>query len=50
MRRAVKGKTPEQIRNMPKEQLDQPINMVDVEEGLSRCAKSVGKVRYDTPP
>jgi katanin p60 ATPase-containing subunit A1 len=43
MRRAVKGKTPEQIRNMSKDQIIQPTNMADIEEALGRTSRSVGK-------
>lgn len=42
MRRAIKGKTAEQIRALDKKELDLPTNMSDVEESLSRCQKSVG--------
>ena len=43
MRRVVKGKTPDQIRNMNKEEMNQPTNMADIDEALGRTSRSVGK-------
>lgn len=42
MRRAVKGKSPAEIRAMSKADMDQPTTMADITEALSRCNKSVG--------
>ena len=42
MRRAIKGKTPTEIRAMSKEDMDQPTTMADIVEGLSRVKQSVG--------
>jgi katanin p60 ATPase-containing subunit A1 len=42
MRRAIKGKTPTEIRSMSKEDMDLPTTLADIEEGLSRVKQSVG--------
>ena len=50
MRRMIKGKTPDEVRDLKKEELDQPITMIDFEEALERCMKSIGDMdltRYD---
>jgi katanin p60 ATPase-containing subunit A1 len=41
MRRAIDGKTPEEIRNMPKDQLELPISMADFMAGLQKTKPSV---------
>eukprot|EP00038_Savillea_parva_P019893 m.29531 g.29531 ORF g.29531 m.29531 type:complete len:516 (+) comp4603_c0_seq1:32-1579(+) len=43
MRRAIKGKKPDEIRAMSKEDMDQPTTMEDLMEALSRVQTSVGK-------
>ena len=43
MRRRIKGLTPEQIRNLPKEELDLPVNMNDFEDALKKVSKSVSE-------
>lgn len=50
MRRAIKGKKPDEIRAMSKEDMDQPTTMEDLEEALSRVQKSVGQVRRRCSP
>jgi hypothetical protein len=44
MRRAIKGKKPDEIRAMSKEDMNLPTTMEDLEEALSRVQKSVGQV------
>ncbi|XP_029197851.2 katanin p60 ATPase-containing subunit A-like 1 isoform X1 [Acropora muricata] len=41
MRRRIRGLTPEQIKNLPKEELDLPVNMEDFGLALNKVAKSV---------
>jgi katanin p60 ATPase-containing subunit A1 len=41
MRRAIEGKTPDQIRNMPKEELEQPITLEDFTKSLNKTKPSV---------
>ncbi|KAL1460533.1 hypothetical protein WDU94_012510 [Cyamophila willieti] len=43
MRRKIIGLTPEQIRQIPKEELDMPVSQRDFEEALARCNKSVAR-------
>ena len=43
MRRRIQGLTPEQIRNLPKEELDLPVNMDDFKEALNKVSKSVSE-------
>lgn len=43
MRRRIHGLTPEQIRNLPKEELDLPVNMDDFKEALKKVSKSVSE-------
>uniref|UniRef100_A0A8D8XXM5 Katanin p60 ATPase-containing subunit A1 n=1 Tax=Cacopsylla melanoneura TaxID=428564 RepID=A0A8D8XXM5_9HEMI len=43
MRRKIIGLTPEQIRQIPKEELDMPVSQWDFEEALARCNKSVAR-------
>ena len=43
MRRRIQGLTPEQIRNLPKEELDLPVNMDDFKEALKKVSKSVSE-------
>ncbi|EDO47200.1 predicted protein [Nematostella vectensis] len=41
MRRRIKGLTPEEIRNLPKEELDLPVNQEDFDMALKKVSKSV---------
>ena len=41
MRRAIEGKTPDEIKNMPKEQLEMPITLSDFMGALSKTKPSV---------
>lgn len=43
MRRRIIGLTPEQIKQIPKEELDMPVSQKDFEEALARCNKSVAR-------
>lgn len=41
MRRKIAGKTPEEIKNMTKEEMYDPVRMLDFEEALARISRSV---------
>ncbi|XP_046985003.1 katanin p60 ATPase-containing subunit A-like 1 [Schistocerca americana] len=43
MRRKIAGLRPDQIKQLPKEELDLPVTMQDFQEALARCHKSVSK-------
>ncbi|KAI8482887.1 katanin p60 ATPase-containing subunit A1-like [Branchiostoma floridae x Branchiostoma belcheri] len=43
MRRRIEGLTPDQIKNLPKEELELPTCMKDFEEALKKVSKSVSK-------
>jgi len=43
MRRRVAGLKPEEIRNLPKEELDLPVTQQDFDEALKKCNKSVSQ-------
>ena len=43
MRRRIKGLTPEQIKNIPKEELEQPTTMEDFTIAIEKVSKSVSK-------
>jgi katanin p60 ATPase-containing subunit A1 len=43
MRRAIEGKTPEEIKNLPKEKLEQPTSMEDFYIAIKKCSKSVSQ-------
>jgi len=50
MRRKIAGLTPEEIRNLPREELDLPVSMQDFEAAIRKCNKSVSKedlVKYE---
>ena len=50
MRHVIEGKTPEEIKNLPKEKLEQPTTMEDFRVALKKCSKSVSKAdleKYD---
>ncbi|XP_077976952.1 katanin p60 ATPase-containing subunit A1-like isoform X1 [Glandiceps talaboti] len=41
MRRRIQGLRPDQIRNIPKDELDLPTNMADFQEAMKKVSKSV---------
>ena len=41
MRRRIEGLTPEQIRNIPREEMHMPTTMQDFEAALRKVSKSV---------
>ena len=41
MRKRIKGLAPEQIRNIPKEELEQPSTMEDFSRAIEKVSKSV---------
>ena len=43
MRRAIEGKTPEEIKNLPKDKLEQPTSMEDFHIAIKKCSKSVSE-------
>ncbi|GLH05023.1 Spastin [Gryllus bimaculatus] len=43
MRRKIAGLRPDQIKQLPKEELDLPVSVLDFEEALAKCNKSVSK-------
>lgn len=43
MRRKIAGLKPDQIRQLPKEELDLPVSATDFDEALERCNKSVSQ-------
>lgn len=43
MRRKIAGLKPDQIRQLPKEELDLPVTMQDFQEAAEKCNKSVSK-------
>lgn len=43
MRRKIAGLTPEEIRNLPKEELDLPVSNEDFQEAIKKINKSVSK-------
>ncbi|XP_063233836.1 katanin p60 ATPase-containing subunit A-like 1 [Bacillus rossius redtenbacheri] len=43
MRRKIAGLRPDQIRQLPKEELDLPVTVQDFDEALEKCNKSVSK-------
>ena len=43
MRRRIQGLTPEEIKNIPKEELDIPITMEDFQGALKKVSKSVSE-------
>ena len=42
MRRMIKGKSPEEIKEMKREDLEKPVTLTDFEEAIIRCQRSVG--------
>ena len=47
MRSVIEGKTPEEIKNLPKEKLEQPTTMEDFHMALKKCSKSVSQDDLD---
>ncbi|CAH0385363.1 unnamed protein product [Bemisia tabaci] len=47
MRRKIAGLKPDQIRQLPREELDLPVTMQDFIEAISKCNKSVSKEDLD---
>ena len=43
MRRRVAGLKPEEIRALPKEELDLPVTQLDFDEAVKKCNKSVSQ-------
>ena len=43
MRRKIMGKTPEQIRAMAKEDIAEPVSMLDFEQAIQKISPSVAK-------
>lgn len=43
MRRRIQGLSAEEIRNLPKEELDFPVTQEDFKEALRKCSKSVSE-------
>lgn len=43
MRRRIAGLTPEEIRQLAKEEVDLPVSNQDFSEAISRCNKSVSR-------
>ena len=44
MRRMIKGKTPDEIKEMKREELEKPVTLQDFEEAIIRCQRSVGNI------
>merc|ERR1719411_942978 len=44
MRRMIKGKTPDEIKEMKREDLEKPVTLQDFEEAIIRCQRSVGNM------
>eukprot|EP00013_Stygamoeba_regulata_P006941 CAMPEP_0177635314 /NCGR_PEP_ID=MMETSP0447-20121125/3834_1 /TAXON_ID=0 /ORGANISM="Stygamoeba regulata, Strain BSH-02190019" /LENGTH=468 /DNA_ID=CAMNT_0019137091 /DNA_START=41 /DNA_END=1447 /DNA_ORIENTATION=+ len=43
MRRRIRGLSAEEIKNLPKEEMDLPVSTADLDEALGKVASSVGK-------
>lgn len=43
MRKKIAGLRPDQIRQLPKEELDLPVSAADFDEAVERCNKSVSQ-------
>ena len=46
MRRAIKGKTPDEIKAMDKSEMNQPTSMEDIQAAVKKVSPSVSKVRW----
>ena len=44
MRRMIKGKTPEEIKDMKREDLEKPVTLQDFDDAIERCQRSVGNM------
>ena len=44
MRRMIKGKTPEEIKDMKREDLEKPVTLEDFDDAIERCQRSVGNM------
>lgn len=44
MRRMIKGKTPDEIKEMKREDLEKPVTLTDFDEAIVRCQRSVGNM------
>ena len=44
MRRMIKGKTPDEIKEMKRSDLEKPVTLTDFEEAMVRCQRSVGSM------
>ena len=50
MRRMIKGKTPDEIKDMKREDLEKPVTLEDFDDAIVRCQRSVGNMdlsRYE---
>ena len=47
MRRAIEGKTHDEIKKLPKDKLDQPTSMEDFHIAISKCSRSVSNSDLD---
>ena len=47
MRRVIEGKTPDEIKSLPKEKLEQPTSMEDFYISIKKCSKSVSQADID---
>ena len=44
MRRMIKGKSPEEIKDMKREDLEKPVTLEDFDDAIERCQRSVGNM------
>ena len=44
MRRMIKGKSPEEIKEMKREDLEKPVTLEDFDDAIVRCQRSVGNM------
>ena len=44
MRRMIKGKTPDEIKEMKREDLEKPVTLEDFDDAIVRCQRSVGNM------
>lgn len=44
MRRMIKGRTPEEIKEMKREDLEKPVTLEDFDDAIVRCQRSVGNM------
>lgn len=48
MRKKIAGLKPDQIKQLPKEELDLPVSASDFDEAVERCNKSVSQEDLET--